>query len=69
MARKKGWADDVEQRLRDVRSEIDLRPIVLGDALERSGNSVVDITVTCQELSNRRWPRTLGDNGRAGTRL
>jgi hypothetical protein len=44
-AAKREWADDVERRLREVRSQIDPWPIVAGYAIERSGNSVVVFAV------------------------
>lgn len=50
---KKEWADDVEWRLREVMSQIDPRPLVLGYAIERSGNSVVVSTVSRNELSKQ----------------
>ena len=53
-AAKTEWADDVERRLCGVRSQIDPGPLVLGYAIERSGNSVVIYTVVSgNELSNR----------------
>jgi hypothetical protein len=52
-AAKKEWADDVERRLREVRSQIDPRPLVLGYAIERSGNIVVIFTVSRNELNKR----------------
>jgi hypothetical protein len=52
-AAKKEWADDVERRLREVRSQIDPRPRVLGYAIERSGNSVVIYTISRNELNKR----------------
>ena len=52
-AAKTEWADDVERRLREVRSQIDPGPLVLGYAIERSGNSVVIFTVSRNELNKR----------------
>jgi hypothetical protein len=52
-AAKKEWADDVERRLREVRSQIDPRPLVLGYAIERSGNSIVIFTVSRNELNKQ----------------
>jgi hypothetical protein len=64
-AAKREWADDVERQLREVISQIDPRPLVLGYAIERFGNSVVVFTVSRNELSKKeiaalargQWPR------------
>ena len=50
---KAEWADDVECRLREVRSQIDPTPLVLGYAIERSGNSVVVFTASRSELNKQ----------------
>jgi hypothetical protein len=50
---KREWTDDVERRLREVRSQIDPRPLVLGYALERSGNCIVTFTVSRNELNKQ----------------
>ena len=52
-AAKTEWADDVERRLREVRSQIDPRPLLLGYAIERFGNSVAVFTVSRDELSKQ----------------
>jgi hypothetical protein len=63
-AAKKEWTDDVERRLREVRSQIDPWPIVAGYAIERSGNSVVVFAVSGYKASKEeiaalardKWP-------------
>jgi hypothetical protein len=52
-AAKREWADDVERRLREVKSQIDPRPLVLGYAIERSGNRIVIFTVSRNELNKQ----------------
>jgi hypothetical protein len=52
-AAKKEWADDVERRLREVRSQIDPGPLVLGYTIGRRGNVVVISTVSRNELSEQ----------------
>lgn len=63
-AAKTEWAEDVERRLREVRSQIDPRPLLLGYYVKRFGNSVAIFAVTPgvqskQEmiaLSRGQWP-------------
>jgi hypothetical protein len=52
-ASMKEWADDVERRLREVRSQIDPGPLVLGYSIGRRGNVVVVSTVSRNELNKR----------------
>ena len=47
------WADDVERRLREVRSQIAPGPLVLGYTIGRRGNVVVVSTVSRNELSKQ----------------
>jgi hypothetical protein len=63
-AAKGEWADDVERRLREVRSQIDPRPRLLGYTVRRFKNSVIINTVISNEASKQeiaaltrgRWP-------------
>ena len=50
-AAKTGWADDVERR--EVRSQIDPRPLLFGYAIERFANCVTVFTVSRDELSKQ----------------
>ncbi len=63
-AAKKEWADDVERRLREVRLQIDPRPMVHGYVIYRFQNSVAMSTVSPSKinkqematLSRGEWP-------------
>jgi hypothetical protein len=52
-AAKTEWADDVERRLHEVRSQIDPGPLVLGYTIGRRGNVIVVSTVSRNELSKQ----------------
>lgn len=52
-AAKTEWADDVQRRLREVRSRINPGPLVLGYTIGRRGNVVVVSTVSRNELSKQ----------------